>query len=120
MNLARFKELNKKFSKLPLSREVWDTPEYEEYMEAFHNDKQCQEWELKRRIKAAGINYKNYCCNDMAYHLIEDKVSKGKDEINYDCVITHDKKGKTFGLPIHDGGSSYIKISHCPWCGKQL
>jgi hypothetical protein len=42
MNIARFKQLNKKFSKLPLPREVWDTPEYEEYMDAFHNDKQCQ------------------------------------------------------------------------------
>jgi hypothetical protein len=56
----------------------------------------------------------------MAYHIIEDKLSKGKKEINYDCVITHDTKGKTFGLPIHDGGSSYIKINHCPWCGEQL
>lgn len=105
------------YSKLPLAREVWDTPEYKEYMEAFHNNKQCQDWELKRRIKSAGINYKNYCCTYMAYYLIEDK---GKKEINYDCVITHDKKRKAFGLPIHDGGSSYIKIDYCPWCGKQF
>jgi len=120
MKLKKFKQLNKIYSKLPLAREVWDTPEHEEYMDAFHNDKLCQEWELKRLIKAAGINYKNYCCIDMAYYLIEDREAKRQEEINYDCVITHDKKGKAFGLPIHDGGSSYIKINHCPWCGKQL
>jgi hypothetical protein len=120
MDLTKFKKLNKIYSKLPLPREVWDTPEHEEYMDAFHNDKDCQEWELKRRIKEAGIDYKKYCCVDMAYHLIEDKVSKNKVEINYDSIITHTSKRKEFGIPIHDGGSSYIQINYCPWCGKKL
>ena len=120
MELSRYKQLYKKYSKLPLPREIWDTPEHREYMKAFHNDQQCQEWELKQRIKKAGIDYKKYCCISMAYYLIEDKESKKNGEINYDSVITHHKKEKTFGIPIHDGGSSYIKIKFCPWCGKQL
>lgn len=120
MDLTKFKKLSKAYSKLPLPKEVWDTPEYEEYMEAFHHDKDCQEWELKRRIKEAGINYKKYCCVDMAYYLIEDKISKDKEEINYDSVITHASKRKEFGIPIHDGGSSYIQINYCPWCGQKL
>lgn len=24
------------------------------------------------------------------------------------------------GLPVKDGGSSYIKINFCPWCGKKV
>lgn len=118
MNLTKFKKLNKVYSKLPLPKEVWDTPEYEEYMEAFHNNKDCQEWELKRRIKEAGINYRKYCCVHMAYYLIEEKISK--DKINYDSVITYASKRKEFGIPIHDGGSSYIQINYCPWCGQKL
>ena len=120
MILSEFKRLNKRFSKHPLPKSIWDTPEYEEYLEAFHNDKECQEWELKRQVKVAGIDYKKYCCINMAYHLIEDKISKGKEKINYDSVMTHYKKGKAFGIPIHDGGSSFIKINYCPWCGKEL
>jgi len=120
MDLTRFKKLSKIYSKLPLAREIWETPEYEEYMKAFHNDKDCQELELKRRIKEARIDYKKYCCVDMAYHLIEDKISKNKKEINYDSIITHSLKGKEFGIPIHDGGNSYIQINFCPWCGKKL
>jgi len=120
MDLTRFKRLNKKYSKLPLAKEIWDTPEHEEYMEAFHNAKHCQEWELKRQIKKAGINYKKYCCIDMAYQLIEDKKAKGKEKINYDSVVTHYKKGEEFGIPIHDGGSSFIKINFCPWCGQKI
>ena len=54
----------------------------------------------------------------MAHSLIEDKQSKGK--IDYDSVMTHYKKGGIFGIPIHDGGSSFIKINYCPWCGTKL
>lgn len=120
MDLTRFKKLSKIYSKLPLPKEVWDTLEYEEYLNAFHNDKNCKEWELKRRIKVAGIDYKKYCCVEMAYHLIEDKISKSKEEINYDSVVTHTSKSKEFRIPIHDGGSSFIQINYCPWCGQKL
>ena len=120
MKLDLYKKLHKIYSKLPLPKEIWDTPEHEEYMQAFHNDKKCQEWELIQRTKKAGINYKNYCCIMMANYLIEDKKSKGKEEINYDSVMTHYKKGGVFGIPIHDGGSSFIKINYCPWCGTKL
>jgi type II restriction/modification system DNA methylase subunit YeeA len=59
MELKEYKKLYKIYSILPLPRELWDTPQHEEYMNAFHNDKKCQEWELKQRIKKAGIDYKN-------------------------------------------------------------
>ena len=120
MDLKKFKKLYKIYSKLPLSGEVPYTSEYEEYIEAMLNEKDCREWELKIRIKEAGINYKKYCCVDMAYYLIEDKVSKNKVEINYDSIITHNLKGNEYGIPIHDGGSSYIQINYCPWCGNKL
>ena len=120
MTLTEFKRFNKRFSKLPLPKSEWQSAEYEKYIEAFHNDKECREWELKRRIKAAGINYKKYCCINMAYYLIEDKRSKEENNINYDSVITHYRNGKIFGIPIHDGGSSFIKINYCPWCGTKL
>ncbi len=85
-----------------------------------HDDKECGEWYKKYYIKEAGINYKKYCCVDMAYHLIEDKLANKKGEIDYDSVMKYDKSHKSFGIPIHDGGSSYIAIRFCPWCGKKL
>jgi hypothetical protein len=120
MELAKFKKLSKIYSKFPLAKEIWDTAEYREYMDAFDQNKECMEWELKRRIKDAGINYKNHCCILMAYRLIEDKKSKNKFKINYDSVITYRSKSKDYGIPIHDGGYSYIVITYCPWCGSQL
>ena len=75
---------------------------------------------MKRQIKETGIDYKKYCCLEMSYNLIEDKKSKNNKNINYDSIITHTSKRKKFGIPIHDGGSSFLKINFCPWCGENL
>jgi len=36
-----------------------------------------------------------------------------------DKVIYLSSRG-TFGLRIHDGGSSYYFIDYCPWCGTRV
>jgi len=42
---------------------------------------------------------------------------------NIDCpdatLIRIQSKGK-FGIPVRDGGSSFIAIDYCPWCGMKL
>ena len=41
----------------------------------------------------------------------------------YECpdnLVTHNESNGTYGLIVHDGGSSYIKIEFCPWCGTAL
>lgn len=52
---------------------------------------------------------KNHCCTDMEYYLaLEDEI------------ILYIEKFDEYGIPVHDGGSSYIEIRACPWCGKRL
>ncbi|WP_211290371.1 DUF6980 family protein [Flavobacterium croceum] len=56
----------------------------------------------------------------MKYHS-EFKCDIHKDD--FDCpdkIIYSTKKNKEFGIIIHDGGTSFIKIKFCPWCGKKL
>jgi len=41
----------------------------------------------------------------------------------FDCpdnLLFYSKKSNRYGIIIHDGGSSFIVISYCPWCGKKL
>ncbi|MCA6363443.1 MAG: hypothetical protein IM638_10425 [Bacteroidetes bacterium] len=42
------------------------------------------------------------------------------DYNNADTPIYISYKFNEFGLKIMDGGSSYILISHCPFCGTKL
>ena len=37
-----------------------------------------------------------------------------------DVLITYTAQFDEYGLIIHDGGSSCITISFCPWCGTRL
>ena len=37
-----------------------------------------------------------------------------------DTVIVYDAADDEYGLPIRDGGTSRIVITHCPWCGAPL
>jgi hypothetical protein len=37
-----------------------------------------------------------------------------------DVLISYFDKFREYGLFLHDGGSSSIDISYCPWCGAKL
>lgn len=50
--------------------------------------------------------HKTHCCEQMRM-MVEDEKS----------VVF--RKGE-YGIRILDGGSSYLVISYCPWCGKNI
>ena len=63
---------------------------------------------------------KGHCCEDISYHAnfacgIHDEPSDCPDQL-----LSFDEKDHTYGLLIHDGGTSSITISFCPWCGSKL
>lgn|GEM_PF-4327431 len=70
MDLKRFKKHHKRFNNFPLSKNEWQTPDYEEYLEAIHRDKKCHDWYVTEQIKKAGINYKRFCCLFMTEELL--------------------------------------------------
>ena len=37
-----------------------------------------------------------------------------------DCIMVYEDMFDEYGIIIHDGGCSSIKIKYCPWCGKKL
>jgi hypothetical protein len=60
------------------------------------------------------------CC-EMMRNQLETRCADHPDP--FDCpdnLIFYSAKTDKFGLIIHDGGSSYIAIQHCPWCGAGL
>jgi len=63
---------------------------------------------------------KDYCCELMKENS-EFSCKSCKDEFECpDTLIYYSKKKHEFGIIIHDGGTSYIKIDYCPWCGTKL
>ncbi|SCF13553.1 hypothetical protein GA0070607_5965 [Micromonospora coriariae] len=63
-----------------------------------------------------------FCCE-----MMRDKVETECDQHPnpFECpdnLIYHqpEPSDERYGLIIHDGGSSYIAIRYCPWCGSAL
>jgi len=61
-----------------------------------------------------------HCCDRMCEEL--DK--NGWVGLNHaqcpDSLVRYVPKYDEYGLIVHDGGSSMIRISFCPWCGARF
>ena len=63
---------------------------------------------------------KSMCCDAMRYHTSNHcPVHKSPFDCP-DCLLAYDEKSNTYGIIIHDGGHSFVKINYCPWCGSAL
>ena len=61
-----------------------------------------------------------YCCEMMQYHSTNHCPIHNSP---YDCpdwIIVRDEARDIYGIVIHDGGHSSIRIKYCPWCGAKL
>jgi hypothetical protein len=61
-----------------------------------------------------------HCCDDMRERLAH---RCAQHENPFDCpdnLVFCSPKFSEYGLIVHDGGPSYIRIAFCPWCGARL
>ena len=66
------------------------------------------------------VKIHQYCC-EMMKSNIEFSCKTCKDEFECpDTLMVRNKKNNEIGIIIHDGGTSYIKINYCPWCGTKI
>jgi len=120
MNLEEFKKLHYQFSKLPLPKEIWSSKEYDDYIGTLNSNKEFYEWTLSDKFKTSGFNHDGFCCLEMANKIFESLDKNGENIFNDVDIVMRKWDDGTYGIPIHDGGSSIIEIKHCPWCGTEL
>lgn len=63
---------------------------------------------------------RHHCCDRLS-EAIAVRCSDHDDP--YECpdvLVVYVEKFDEYGLVIHDGGSSYVVIQYCPWCGRRL
>lgn len=41
-------------------------------------------------------------------------------EADFQIDLKQNNDDPVYGLIVHDGSSTYIHITHCPWCGVRL
>jgi hypothetical protein len=61
-----------------------------------------------------------HCCETMTYWA-NYKCPEHPDIFACpDNILYFNSQRHTYGLIVHDGGSSSIEIEFCPWCGASL
>ena len=60
------------------------------------------------------------CCKEMKFYAMNHCTVHDSQFDCPDCLIFYDKKRDSFGIIIHDGGHSYVRIGYCPWCGSKI
>jgi hypothetical protein len=75
--------------------------------------------ELYQRLKTS-MPSKEVCC-DMMRRQVEMTCEIHTDRYDCpDCLIAYSEHPREYGLIVHDGGHSQIRIEYCPWCGCGL
>ena len=70
---------------------------------------------------STNLENKNFCCDRMKLSVTYQCSHDGHDEWNCpDNLLHYNLVFDEYGLIIHDGGTSYITINFCPWCGEKL
>jgi hypothetical protein len=61
-----------------------------------------------------------YCCERMKLDLNQ-KCDMHRNRLDCpDNLVHYSHTLREYGLIIHDGGRSVVRIAFCPWCGKKL
>ena len=70
--------------------------------------------------RSSASSRRTHCCQHMTIAL-NYTCSHGHDRFECpDQLLYYCPQFDEYGLLIHDGGASYILITHCPWCGVTL
>ena len=78
----------------------------------------CADYEMACIVRADGVNLSRFPCVHAAHYSLH-RCSMHRDGWSCpDTMLVKTRRG--FGLPVRNGGSSYIEIQFCPWCGIAL
>lgn len=119
MDCTTHRTLFKKYDCFPHDQED-PTDEYDTWLDHTIDCNDCIEWIKAQRVEERGYKVSDYPCVHIAEavtftcHVHDDP---------WDCsdyLIVYFKEEDRYGLPLRDGGTSYITINNCPWCGVKL
>ena len=117
MKCQDFKNLFEQFVVSP-TQKARESKKYLEWCRHMNICSECSDWYQMKIVQSRGADPAKYPCVHVAYHsVLECDIHKDAWECA-DTMLVREKN--VFGLPVRDGGGSFIEINFCPWCGIKL
>jgi hypothetical protein len=60
-----------------------------------------------------------HCCKLMDYYA-DYRCEQHPNPFDCPDNVIYFSEKAGYGLIVHDGGESFLKIAFCPWCGSKL
>ena len=114
MKCAQFILLFEKFMSGTLTAKICQTKEYADWCEHLDSCSGCRDCYEGKIVEDRGFAISDFPCVHIAYHTTN-KCEKHKDP--WECpdhTLVRSRRGREFGIPVRDGGSSMIVIEFCP------
>lgn len=120
MKCSQFKNSFDKYSNMPLAPGTLHSAGYSNWCDHSHSCEDCADWYQAKLVERRGFSLDIFPCVHMAYHSTF-SCDMHSDPIDCpDATLIHIQSKGKYGIPVRDGGSSYIAIDYCPWCGIKL
>ncbi len=118
MDCAGFREAHATYSKLPADSE--ETEEDEDYTGHLNDCRSCGDFFMAEAVRERGHQPESFPCVHIAYYSTFTCDESNDPWECADAVLVRGESDAHYGIPVRDGGSSYIEVRYCPWCGKQI
>lgn len=106
------------FAKLPLGREVWDTPEWEAWMAHRHSCLACADWSLAKQVIERGFAVADFPCVHIAHQVTHQCEQHGDLAECPDVLVVYLPRFDEYVIRTGDAPLGVIRF--CPWCGERL
>ena len=120
MNCETYRKLYPKFTDFPVPKEVWDTPECDDWNEHLHHCPSCSDWAMHQELAQRGVSADNFPCVHMAYYASHQCDEHPDPRECTKSVVLHIPKFDEYVISPRGSTGDDITITHCPWCGITL
>lgn len=117
MRCNEFRDLYEPFME-SFTGEVLRSKRYGRWVDHMNACEDCGDWYQLKQVESWGADVSQYPCVHVAYNSV---MHCTQHDNAWECPDTAlVRVGDVFGIPVRDGGPSFLQIKHCPWCGIRL
>ena len=120
MDCEQFDSQFKLFTSYPMEPRVAESSDFQAWHDHRSGCQRCGDAFLAHEATRCGVTPSDHPCVHVAYLIAQDPLSSIEPISDPDVTLTFDSKNNRYGIPVRDGGSSYIEVFYCPWCGVPL